>query len=83
LMNSHSRARLVLVFGFLAASAWRVCLCPFECIVRLSLKCSLGARVEPALQFLNVEMRFFMLVEGSTLEISFLFCLESLCGARF
>ncbi len=30
--------------------------CPFECIVRLSLKCSLGARVEPAFQFLNVEI---------------------------
>ena len=56
---------------------------PFECIVRLSLKCSLGARVEPALQFLNVEMRFLMLTEGSTLGISFLFCLESLYGARF
>jgi len=55
---------------------------PFECIVRLSLKCSLGAHVEPALQFLNVEMRFSMLAEGSTLGISFLFCLESLCVKR-
>jgi len=47
--------------------------CPFKCIVRFSLKCSLGARVEPALQFLNVEMRFPMLAEGRTLEISLLF----------
>jgi len=46
--------------------------------VRCSLICSLGARVEPAFQFLNVEMRFLMLAEGSTLGISFLFCLESL-----
>jgi hypothetical protein len=52
--------------------------CPFECIVRISLKCSLGARVEPALQFLNVETRFLMLAEGSTLGISFHFRLESL-----
>jgi len=51
---------------------------PFECIVRFSLKCSLGARVEPALQFLNVEMRFLMLAEGSRSKISFVFCLESL-----
>jgi len=29
--------------------------CPFKRIVRLSLKCSLGARVEPVFQFLNVE----------------------------
>ena len=52
--------------------------CPFEGIVRLSLKCSLGARVEPVFQFLNVEMRFLMLTEGSTLGISFLFLLEAL-----
>jgi len=37
--------------GFGAARVF----CPFECIVRLSLKCSLGARVEPVFQFLNVE----------------------------
>jgi hypothetical protein len=48
--------------------------------VKISLKCSLGARVEPALQFFNVEMRFPMFAEGSTLGISFLFLLESLCG---
>jgi hypothetical protein len=54
--------------------------CPFECIVRLSLKCSLGAHVEPVFQFLNVEMCFLMLAEGSTLGISFLFPLESLYG---
>jgi len=88
--------------------------CPFECIVRFSLKFSKGARVrarlpkvlfspgevsnafcvsivsfketanadsliQPALQFLNVETRFPMLAEGSTLGISLLFCLESLC----
>jgi hypothetical protein len=35
-----------------------------------SLKFPLGARVEPAFQFLNVEMHFFMLAEGSTLGIS-------------
>ena len=52
--------------------------CPFECIVRLSLKCSLGARVEPALQFLNVELRFLMLAEGSRSGFSFVFFLESL-----
>ena len=46
--------------------------------MRLSLKCSLGAHVEPALQFLNVETRFPMLAEGSTLGISLPFCLESL-----
>ena len=57
--------------------------CPFECIVRLSLKCSLGARVEPAFQFFNVEMRFFMLAEGSTLGISFLFFWNHNGGARF
>ena len=52
--------------------------CPFEGIVRLSLKCSLGARVEPALQFFNVEMRFLMLAEGSRSKVSLPFCLESL-----
>ena len=52
--------------------------CPFECIVRFSLECSLGAHVKPALQFLNVEMRFSMLAEGSTLGISLPFFLESL-----
>jgi hypothetical protein len=51
--------------------------------VRFSLKCSLGARVEPAFQLLNVEMRFLMLVEGSALGISLHFCLESLCGVMF
>jgi len=53
--------------------------CPFECLVRLSLKFSLGAHVEPSLQFLNVEMRFSMLAETCTLGISFHFRLESLC----
>jgi hypothetical protein len=50
--------------------------------VRFSLKCSLGAHVEPAFQFLNVEMRFLMLAEGCTLGISFLFFLESLYELR-
>ena len=36
--------------------------------------------IQCAFQFLNVEMHFFMLAEGRTLGISFLFCLESLCG---
>jgi hypothetical protein len=57
--------------------------CPFQCIVILSLKCSLGARVEPALQFLNVEIWFLMLAEGSTLGISFLFFWNHYGGARF
>jgi hypothetical protein len=44
-------------FGFWILGGFGVAhvFCPFECIVRLSLKCSLGAHVEPALQFLNVE----------------------------
>ena len=53
--------------------------CPSERIARCSLKCSLDARVEPALQFSHVETRFPMLTEGSTLGISLLFFLESLC----
>jgi hypothetical protein len=52
-----------LSFGFLLVSAAlgvvvlgvAHAFCPFKCIVRISLKLSLGARVEPALQFLNVE----------------------------
>jgi hypothetical protein len=52
--------------------------CPFECIVRISLKCSLGAHVEPSFQFLNVKTRFTMLAETCTLGISLPFCLESL-----
>jgi hypothetical protein len=51
-----SCARLVLVFSFLAGFDVAHVFCPFECIVRFSLKCSLGARVEPAFQFLNVEI---------------------------
>ena len=47
--------------------------------MRFSLKLSLEAHVEPALQFLNVEKRFLMLAETCTLEISFHSCLESLC----
>jgi hypothetical protein len=72
-------------FGFWVLGGFGVArvFCPFEGIVRLSLKFSLGAHVEPAFQLLNVEMRFFMLAEGSTLGISLAFCLESLCGARF
>ena len=35
--------------------------------------------IQPALQFSYVETRFPMLAEGSTLGISFHFCLESLC----
>jgi hypothetical protein len=53
--------------------------CLFEFIVIGSLKCSLGAHVELALQFLNVEMPFPMLTETCTLGISFHFRLESLC----
>jgi hypothetical protein len=41
--------------GVVVLGAARV-FCPFECIVRFSLKFSLGARVEPAFQFLNVEI---------------------------
>jgi hypothetical protein len=52
--------------------------CPFEGIVRLSLKCSLGAHVEPVFQFLNVEFWFPMLSETCALGISFHFRLESL-----
>jgi hypothetical protein len=44
-----SRAFLVLVFGFSATSARRVCSATFEGIVRLSLYCSLGARVRTRL----------------------------------
>jgi hypothetical protein len=44
----------------------------------MSFEILVGVRVEPALQFLNVEMRFLMLAEGSTLGISLLFFLESL-----
>ena len=47
--------------------------------MRCSLRFLLGVHVEPALQFLNVEIRFLMLAETCTLEISFLFRLESLC----
>ena len=74
----RARAFLVLVFWVLGGFGVAHVFCPFECIVRLSLKCSLGACVEPVRQFLNVEIWFPMLAEGSTLGISFLFCLESL-----
>jgi hypothetical protein len=47
----------------------------FWCIVRVSLKVSLGAHVEPALQFFNVETRFPMLAEGSRSKVSLPFCL--------
>jgi hypothetical protein len=83
-MNSRERERAS-GFGFWVLVGFDVArvFCPFECLVIRSLKCSLGAGVEPALQFLNVETCFIMLAERRTLGISFHFCLESLCSARF
>jgi len=49
------------------------------CIVSFKEHANAGTLIQPALQFLNVEMRFLMLAEACTLGISFLFCLESLC----
>jgi hypothetical protein len=51
------------------------------CISIVSFKehANSASLIQPAFQFLNVEMRFLMLAEGSTLGISLPFCLESLC----
>jgi hypothetical protein len=38
-----------------------------------------GSLIQPALQFSHIEKRFPMLTEGSTMEYSLLFSLESLC----
>jgi hypothetical protein len=56
-----------------------LCLLTVFCIVSFKEHANAGTLLQPALQFLNVEMRFLMLAEGSTLGISFLFFLESLC----
>jgi hypothetical protein len=48
-------------------------------IVSFKETVSLGSLIQLALQFLNVEIWFLMLAEGSRSGVSFLFRLESLC----
>jgi len=48
-------------------------------IVSFKENANSASPIQPALQFFYVEIWFLMLAEGSTLGISFLFCLESLC----
>jgi hypothetical protein len=47
-------------------------------MVRFKENTNAGSLFQPALQFLNVELRFFMLAEGRSIRISFHFRLESL-----
>ena len=50
-----------------------LCLLTVFCIVSFKEHANAGSLIQPALQFSYVETRFLMLVEGSTLEISFHF----------
>jgi hypothetical protein len=49
------------------------------CIVSFKENANAGSLIQPALQFSHIEKRFPMLTEGSTMEYSLLFSLESLC----